>query len=44
VVLGVATAAGIAAHAVSTNIRKRKLIQEEIRSSDTSGDPKKGGA
>jgi hydrogenase small subunit len=44
VVLGVATAAGIAAHAVSTNIRKRKLIQEEIRSSDTSGDSKKGGA
>jgi hydrogenase small subunit len=30
VVLGVATAAGIAAHAVSTNIRKKKLISEEI--------------
>ena len=30
VVLGVATAAGIAAHAVSTNIRKKKLINEEI--------------
>ncbi|GAB4298584.1 MAG: hydrogenase small subunit [Ignavibacteriaceae bacterium] len=30
VVLGVATAAGIAAHAVSTNIRKKKLINDEI--------------
>jgi len=30
VVLGVATAAGIAAHAVSTNIRKKKLISDEI--------------
>ena len=29
-VLGVATAAGIAAHAVSTNIRKKKLIKDEI--------------
>ena len=30
VVLTAATAAGIAAHAVSTNIRKKKLINEEI--------------
>ena len=44
VVLGVATAAGIAAHAVSTNIRKRKLIQEEIKSSESPADTKKGGA
>ena len=44
VVLGVATAAGIAVHAVSTNIRKRKLIQQEIRDSEPSGDSKKGGA
>jgi hypothetical protein len=28
------TAAGIAAHAISTNIRKRKLIAEEIRDSE----------
>ena len=44
VVLGVATAAGIAAHAVSTNIRKRKVIQEEIKSSEQGTETKKGGA
>ena len=32
--VGAVTAAGIAAHAVSTNIRKRKLIAEEIRDSE----------
>jgi hydrogenase small subunit len=37
VALGTATAVGIAAHAISTNIRKRKQIQDEIKSS-------KGGA
>jgi len=31
--LGAATAVGIAAHAVSTNIRKRKLIKDEVESS-----------
>jgi hydrogenase small subunit len=34
VVVGSVTAAGIAAHAISTNIRKRKLIAEEIRDSE----------
>jgi hydrogenase small subunit len=33
VVVGAVTAAGIAAHAVSTNIRKRKLIADEINDS-----------
>jgi hydrogenase small subunit len=33
-VVGSVTAAGIAAHAISTNIRKRKLIAEEIRDSE----------
>ncbi|MBP1678897.1 MAG: hydrogenase small subunit [Bacteroidetes bacterium] len=42
VAVGVAAAAGIAAHAVSTNIRKRKLIREEIESSTPH--EKKGGA
>jgi hydrogenase small subunit len=32
-ILGTATVAGIAAHAISTNIRKRKLIQKEIEQS-----------
>ena len=40
--VGVATAAGIAAHAISTNIRKRKLIQEGISNSDEPTE-KKGG-
>ena len=31
--LGIATAVGITAHAVSTNIRKKKLIREEVESS-----------
>jgi hydrogenase small subunit len=44
IALGVATAAGIAAHAVSTNIRKRTLIQEEIKSSETPRENPKGGA
>ena len=45
VAVGVVTAAGIVAHAVSTNIRKRKAIQEAIRQ-DTEDAPKgtKGGA
>jgi len=44
VALGVATAAGIATHAISTNIRKRKQIQQEIAGSDTIPEDKKGGA
>jgi hydrogenase small subunit len=43
-VVGAGTAAGIAAHAISTNIKKRKLIQEEIKSSSAESDQKKGGA
>ena len=34
VALGAATVVGIAAHAISTNIRKRKLIKEELASSE----------
>jgi hydrogenase small subunit len=41
-VVGAATAIGIAAHAVSTNVRKRKQIKEEIASSSPS--EKTGGA
>ena len=33
VAIGAATAAGIAAHAVATNIRKRKLIQHTVEDS-----------
>ena len=33
-VAGIATAAGIAAHAITTNIKKSKLIKEEIKASD----------
>jgi hydrogenase small subunit len=40
--VGVGTAVGIAAHAISTNIRKRKLIQEGISNSDQPSE-KKGG-
>ena len=32
--IGAVTAAGIAAHAVLTNIRKHKLIQQEIKESE----------
>jgi len=39
--VGAVTAAGIAAHAVSTNIRKRKLIAEEIRDSEQTPEAKK---
>jgi len=38
--LGAAAAAGIAAHAITTNIRKRRVIKEEIQKSDT---PPAGG-
>jgi hydrogenase small subunit len=38
-IAAVATAAGIAAHAVTTNIRKRRVIQEEIASSEDAGAP-----
>ncbi len=40
--VGIGTAVGIAAHAVSTNIRKRKLIQEGIENSEEPAE-KKGG-
>jgi hydrogenase small subunit len=38
--VGAVTAAGIVAHAVSTNIRKRKLIAEEIRDSEQTPEKK----
>ena len=44
VVVGAATAVGIAAHAISTNIRKRTIIKEGIETSDQSSPAKKGGA
>lgn len=37
VALSAITVAGIAAHAISTNIRKRKLIKEEIKNSNEQG-------
>jgi len=43
VYLGVATAVGIAAHAVTTNIRKRKLIKEEVDNNRVSAQQDKGG-
>jgi hydrogenase small subunit len=43
VALGAATAVGIAAHAISTNIRKRKLIKQEIAESTEPTPKKKGG-
>jgi hydrogenase small subunit len=44
-VAAAAAAAGIAAHAISTNIRKRRLIKAEIRTSEDVGpkERKKGG-
>jgi hydrogenase small subunit len=44
VTVGVVTAAGIAAHAVATNIRQRKRIKEEIRTSDQVPTSRKGGS
>ena len=40
--VGVATAVGVAAHAISTNIRKRKLIDQAIDESVTKKDDKGG--
>ncbi len=37
IAIGAITVAGIAAHAISTNIRKRKLIKEEINESNQQG-------
>jgi len=34
VIAGAATLVGVAAHAVATNIRKRHLIKEEMRTSE----------
>ncbi|RMF62209.1 MAG: [Ni/Fe] hydrogenase small subunit [Calditrichaeota bacterium] len=43
-VVGVATAAGVTAHAITTNFRKKKLISEHIEESITDQEPKnKGG-
>jgi len=42
-VLAIGTAAGVAAHAVSTNIRKRKLIDERINGSVKDAADGKGG-
>lgn len=41
--VGAATAAGIAAHAISTNIKKRKLIREEVEESRIKNIEKEGG-
>jgi hydrogenase small subunit len=43
VVVGAATAIGIAAHAITTNIRKRRVITEGIESSDQAGEKPEGG-
>jgi hydrogenase small subunit len=42
--LGAGAAVGMAAHAISTNIRKRKLIKEIVKESDVSSESEKGGA
>jgi hydrogenase small subunit len=44
IAVGAATAVGIAAHAVSTNIRKRKIIAEGIQSSTKRGSPGSPGS
>jgi hydrogenase small subunit len=38
--LGLVTLGGIAAHAISTNLRKRKVIEEEIQESDRQQKPR----
>jgi hydrogenase small subunit len=42
-VVGIAAAAGVAVHAVTTNIRKRKLINEHKEESLTDAKTKQGG-
>ena len=42
-IVGVGAAVGVAAHAVTTNIRKRKLISDRIDRSVTDSEPE-GGA
>ena len=44
VVVGAATAIGIAAHAITTNIRKRRVITEAIESSEQAGQKPEGGS
>jgi hydrogenase small subunit len=44
VVVGTATAVGIAAHAIVTNIRKRRVIEEGIESSEQAGEKPEGGS
>ena len=41
--VGAATAAGLAAHAISTNIRKRKVIQQGIKDSENGSSAGQGG-
>ncbi len=41
--VGAITLGGIAAHAITTNIRKRKLISEEIKNSENTSTQEKGG-
>ncbi len=42
-VAGIATAAGVTLHAITTNIRKRKLIKEEVAESVETGKKAEGG-
>jgi hydrogenase small subunit len=44
VVVGTATAVGIAAHAIVTNIRNRRVIEEGIESSEQAGEKPEGGS
>jgi hydrogenase small subunit len=43
VALGAATAVGIAAHAITTNIKKRRQLRDEIAKSESAAMEKKGG-
>jgi hypothetical protein len=42
-IVGIGAAAGVAAHAITTNIRKRKLISDRIDRSVKDGDEASGG-
>ncbi len=42
-VVGIGAAAGVAAHAISTQIRKKKIINERIERSETDREPKDEG-
>ncbi|MBZ5538518.1 MAG: hydrogenase small subunit [Acidobacteriia bacterium] len=43
VTVGAITAVGIAAHAITTNIKKRRQLRQEIKNSDSPAEEKKGG-